>query len=549
MRRSLSLLLLLLASSASALEVLDVRWGFDGGVRTGRLNPLAIRIGNPGLTAFDGEVSLRRSPDLGGVGCPLQVALYLEPGGERWLRFAPFVFAVPESWELRWGLLAGDRLDISATTHAKPARLQLLADSANAGPEIGAMPAELLPGSVVLMDGLAVAVLNHLPNWTVPQQLAFADWLFAGGQLHLVGEIDGFEGALVQLNNPAGAFSLGHGFVKRHPDLAAANSAAAAAPGAGSYVRTKPRATELILGNLVSLAHPEHNWTIIILLVFAYVMLIGPANYLLARRLADHRISLAFFLVCTLAFTALIGVAGQRGYSDLSGTRAFTHARAIGPDRFDVRKWASIFTTDGHQFAIRHDEATYYSAATRFESVDGHIRNGVDGVFEIGVPMYSSRPFLSRGVRTYNRQAPKLEWSRIQNGTLSELQISTSDDPIAAWAIYGGVCHLLANENGNLTIAETLTVAEFARRWRKRYDRPYRYGHAGRSLDTVMRAIAERILQDDILRAGPPPGYIALLLLAPTPQGLQLEAEQGSLESGHTLFHYELPQRPYETSP
>jgi hypothetical protein len=543
------LLIFLLASAASGLEVLDVRWGFDGGVRGGRLNPLAIRVANPALSAFDGIVSLQRSPDLGGVGCPLQVALYLEPGGERWLRFAPFVFGVPESWQLRWGTRAVDSLAISATAHAKPARVRLSGESAAGAGEIGVFPAELLPGSVALMDALALAVLAHRPDWTPAQETGVADWLYAGGQLHLVGELVGFDGPLAQLNNPAAAFRVGRGLVQRHPDLASAESAAAQAPGAESYPRNKARATEVILGNLASLAHPEHNWTLIIFLVLGYVLLIGPANYLFARRVKDHRLALAFFVVSAIAFSAFIGIAGQKGYDSLSGTHAFTYARALEDHRFDTRKWTSIFSADGQQFAIRHPQPTYYSAASRFERIDGQIRNGVDGVFEVGVPMYSSRPFFSRGIREHRSHRPQLEWSRFEQGQLTELQVSLPVAPIAAWAIHGAVCHQLAAENGSLRIAETITVAEFTRRWRKHYDRPYRYGHAGRSVDTVMRAIAERIIQDEFLQDGPPPGHIALLLLSPTPHDLQLKAQQGGLETGQTLFHYELPERPFETAP
>jgi hypothetical protein len=547
MLRSLSLFLLL-STTLSALEIVDVRWGFDGGVRAGRFNPLAIRVANPGLTAFDDEVTLQRSPDLGGVGCPLQTTLYLEPSGERWLRFSPFVFGVPENWELRWGSRAIDALTISAGSIAKPGRVIFTADPDGSQGELVAFPEALLPASVSLMDGLAVAAFDHLPDWTAQQQSAFADWLRGGGQLHFTDSAS-FDGPLALLNNPAAAFRFGAGMVERHPDRASAALAAVQTPGIPEqFPPNKERATEQILGNLVSLAHPEHNWYLIILLVMAYVLLIGPANFLLSRRVNDYRIALAFFIMCTIAFTALIGVTGQHGYDSLSGTRAFTYARALGDDRFDTRKWASIFTADGEQFRIRHEQPSFYSAATRFEKVDGQIRNGVDGSFAVGVPMYSSRPFLSRGLREHRKLAPSLEWSQIQNGQLSELQITKAGEPIAAWALHGGVCHRLKPCGDSLQISETHTAAEFANRWRKRFDRPYRYGHAGRPVESVMRAIAERVIQDELLRSGPRAGHIDLVLLAETPIDFHLKAEQGGLEIGHTLFHYELPERPFTPS-
>ncbi|MFT5127692.1 MAG: uncharacterized membrane protein YhaH (DUF805 family) [Rhodothermales bacterium] len=547
MRHFFSFLLLLTSASVSALEVVDLRWGFDGGVRAGRFNPLAIRIANPALVAFDGEVSLQRSPDLGGVGCPLQIAVYLEPSGERWLRFAPFVFAVPENWELRWGPRPVDAMTISASALAKPARLFFTADPSASQIELPAFPEALLPSSVSLMDGLAVAGLENVPEWTILQQDAFADWLRRGGHLHLTDAAD-FDGPLALLNNPAAAFRFGAGMVQRHSDVAAIAQAAALSLGIpDQFPLNKARGTEQILGNLVSLAHPAHNWYFIILLVLAYVALIGPVNFLLSRRLSDHRIALAFFIMCTIAFTALIGVAGQRGYDTLSGTRTFTYAREMGDHRYDTRKWASIFTADGDQFRIRHEQPTFYSAATRFETVEGIIRNGVDGSFEIGVPMYSSRPFFSRGVRVHQRPEPRLEWSQLQDGQLSEIQVADAGNPIAAWALHGADCHLLQVTDGSLQIRETLSVAEFANRWRKRFDRPYRYGHAGRPHETVMRAIAERLIQDELLR-NPLPGHISLLLLAPTPLDFQLKEEEGGLETGLTLFHYGLPERPFTAS-
>src|SRR6185369_3950315 len=64
-------LFLFTVASARALEVQQVRWGFDGTVVPGRFNLLSVLIGNPSTKPFDGTVNLYKSRGMEHVGAPL----------------------------------------------------------------------------------------------------------------------------------------------------------------------------------------------------------------------------------------------------------------------------------------------------------------------------------------------------------------------------------------------------------------------------------------------------------------------------------------------
>ena len=88
---------------ASALEVKEVRWGFDGKAVYGRFNLLSVLVAEPGPGAFDGDISLieTRGSDAA-VGAPQVQKVYVTPGTERWVQFAPFITS-KDPWKLHWG--------------------------------------------------------------------------------------------------------------------------------------------------------------------------------------------------------------------------------------------------------------------------------------------------------------------------------------------------------------------------------------------------------------------------------------------------------------
>src|SRR5262247_1867907 len=85
-KRSCWILFLLVALvSASALEVQQVRWGFDGQVVPGRFNLFSVLLANPSADPFDGTVRFYKSRGGERAGAVYESACYLSPHTSRWL--------------------------------------------------------------------------------------------------------------------------------------------------------------------------------------------------------------------------------------------------------------------------------------------------------------------------------------------------------------------------------------------------------------------------------------------------------------------------------
>ena len=98
------ILLLLLGDAASALEIREKRWGFDGRVRVGRFNVLSFFVSNPDARNFDGQLVLENSNGLEkSTGAPVVQPVYLAPGTQRWVQFHVFVGQAGGDWRLNWG--------------------------------------------------------------------------------------------------------------------------------------------------------------------------------------------------------------------------------------------------------------------------------------------------------------------------------------------------------------------------------------------------------------------------------------------------------------
>ena len=79
---------LLAAAPVSALEVQQVKWGFDGQVVPARFNLLSVLVANPSAAPFDGTVNLYKGRGLEErVGAVYRSPCYLSPLTTRWLQF------------------------------------------------------------------------------------------------------------------------------------------------------------------------------------------------------------------------------------------------------------------------------------------------------------------------------------------------------------------------------------------------------------------------------------------------------------------------------
>ncbi|MEO7318785.1 MAG: hypothetical protein ABIZ56_07330 [Chthoniobacteraceae bacterium] len=419
------LLLLLCAGAASGLEIREKRWGFDGRVRVGYFNILSVFVANPDARAFDGQFALENRNGLEkAAGAPVVQPVYLAAGTQRWVQFQVFVGQAGSDWHLRW---KGGSEKIDGAQAGPPARVLLL-DPQDAFAKAGglrAFPDDLFPTTVAATDALSAVALDHVPRWEPARRDAFLDWLRRGGSVHLVHGADGqfpaIPEALALLNT--------HPRVIRHEVTRAditeqyLTDHGHPAPELRNNARTLIYSLEQqLLQILAALTKPRIAWWLIYLLTAAYVIVVGPAHYRWSKRMPWLR-SIALFVALVAGFGGAFAFTGRRGAGEKSQIRAIAIARSLGDGRHDVTQWISAFVTRGDTYRLTHaGPANLYATATEFDSVNGAITNGREGRFDVDIPLFSTRPFIHRGVLTGDRTEPTVqEWKVNAAGNLESL--------------------------------------------------------------------------------------------------------------------------------
>ncbi|MFM8583763.1 MAG: hypothetical protein ACKOFW_20045, partial [Planctomycetaceae bacterium] len=202
-----------MASAAGALEIREVRWGFDGSVLEGGFNPVSLLVGNDQSTPFDGVISLQRGHSALRVDAPIRESVYLGPNQSRWIQLFPFCSRVDDAmpWVVSWGDARGEKFELPTARRGERGTVLFLPGGTLTQPPSGAMslPDQLFPNRSTGCDALRGVVLDHEPRWSEPQQRAFLEWLALGGELHLLQDSNGrwprFSGPLQPLQGLADA--------------------------------------------------------------------------------------------------------------------------------------------------------------------------------------------------------------------------------------------------------------------------------------------------------------------------------------------------------
>src|SRR5690348_18221980 len=116
-------LLLFAATSVSALEVQQVKWGFGGQVVPNRFNLLSVLVANSSADPFDGSLTLFKSRGLAErVGALYETPCYVSPFTTRWVQFYVYTENQYDQWRLEWGRAAEDHSDLDAPKWGPPAQ-------------------------------------------------------------------------------------------------------------------------------------------------------------------------------------------------------------------------------------------------------------------------------------------------------------------------------------------------------------------------------------------------------------------------------------------
>jgi hypothetical protein len=565
-------LLIFAAVSASALEVQQVKWGFDGQVVPGRFNLLSVLVANPDAAPFDGTVKFYKSRGLAErVGAVYGTPCYLSPLMTRWLQFYVYIDNQYDQWRLEWGRSPDDHHDIEPPKWGPPAQVLLSVSETTLG-TISAFkqfPEELFPPTVAATSGLDSLLLDHAPHWEPAKRQAFLNWLRAGGKVHLLMGADGrypvFSDELGVLNSSQERVRIGAGEVVRHAvnarDIRKQDVQADAVPlrefkpgGPVAPVQT----ADSFLGALAGLSQRRYSWGFIYILAIAYAALVGPVNLRAGRKLADYRLRIALLLATIAGFALLFNLVGRRGQGEASMVHSLSYARAIDGDTYDVMQWVNVFATRGAHYTITHAAPhNLYATGQDYEPVNGLIESGKDGRFVVDIPMFSRRAFLHEAeMKGADIPVKIVSWDGA--GTLKQLVLTVGPDfkkqILEGWAVEGDQIYAMKFTKDGLEFGDSdwqslqaFVSASGSHQVSFAYGSPQRNAVTdveGQFRKCVKPLIAWSLSTEDFTQpdASSPAAKrrVQLFLFARSPEGFCIAGSGLGHEIGYVLYHFDL---------
>ncbi len=459
--------------SAGELQILDMRWGFDGRIVRHRFNVLSVLVDNPFPEPFEGDLILSKRANVGQrIDAPQREPVFVGPFARRWVQFYPYISNDWESFVLAQrsqGARGGPEINVPSSRMGFPARVLLVSDQETSGRKVPlkSFPDNLFPPFVTATDGLQAVVLDHVPNWDEPRRTAFLRWLERGGTCYVLhgsaGEFPDFPTSLAALAGPLDETTLGTGRVYRLPQtretlsideltrlftrLPPRMKTVTDNNGLTSTTEVSWRESEAedyqnyqvdqdyadpsdttsgnsFLMKLKDFTRPEHNWGLLHLLFWIYILLIFPGCWLIGRFRTDYRLVYAALLGTVAVFSLLFGYVGRRGYGEATAVNSVAIVHRLADGVADITQWSNAFVTNGGDYPIRHrGRGTLYATGNINEGVNGIIQNGAEASFLVDIPPFSSREFMHRTELPLTLPSITIEDVRIEAERLVALRV------------------------------------------------------------------------------------------------------------------------------
>ncbi len=456
-----------MAAVANAIEVEEVRWGFNGKVAPNRFNVLSVLISNASPQTYSGDITLYKRLGGGGyVDARVTESVTISSFSNKWVQFYPYVnggwggSVSNETWQLVYGRSS---FDLPQPRPAKYQRIILDDSSAMAGRAgiLKSMPDSLFPSFVSATDALQVVGMDREPrSWIPTQKEAFLDWVHLGGTVLLflgpTGKHPEFAAPLSALNSPLDELRVGSGRVLKVPmerNKFREEDARRFFTGLPRNVLTQgekpedvidtidgqpqqeqqnynysegtdPFPSSSFLTQLKEMTKPDHNWLLLHFMFWVYIAMIFPGCYLLGKRWSDFRVVYAALLGTVVLFSVLFSIVGQRGYGESTAVHSVAIARGLPGGGLDVSQWSNVFVTSGADYLLKHNGfGTLYSTTSDTEQVNGVINSGIDGGFMVDIPPFSNREFALRMKLPTGSPKITVDKSVVSNG-IRELSLS-----------------------------------------------------------------------------------------------------------------------------
>jgi hypothetical protein len=553
---------------SEALQVKETRWGFKDEVILGQFNPLYVLFYNDAKTKFEGFASLKKQRSGTQEGAPERKRIFLAPKSSRWIQFAPLTRNEGEEWVLRWGRGPRDFHPMPPLISGAPIWISLQGAELDIvkKKKIKAVEESFWPESVAVTDGVEAVFLDHVPRWTPTQRQALVDWLYRGGVLHLFQQSDArfpdFKGTLAPLNTEDQNVRVGAGLIVRHPkpyfQLEVSNLTAQGFKPVGpdAIIERWRRGDEIIVSRLALLhPKPKFNWVVILLLALVYLALIGPVNYLVARKTKSHLVSIGFLVLSIVVFSIFFFLLGQRGYDELTQIYKTSYARQTSDGSFDVQSWNFVFVTSSGEITFQNqNSAGHYDVPYEYIAATGYSINGQGGRFVTRIPLFSNRVFVARQQLKHGSLLGKVvKDSRTSKGLSLVVEKGPAlPEKAVAWAVYKNRIYPMAvNESNSLKtegpgqlfdaffgVRRTRNIASSIHRVSVNPKLALMFRHVPLVLmhrfnkRRRLKQIRPPIMQDDV----------DILVWAPGPESWKTDNWQGAHLS-QTIFHLTLPSK------
>ena len=402
---------MLFPDSAQAVTIRKVEWGFAGKVHPSHFNLVSVLVDNPTDGIVDVTLRLERNDQVSTGGMPLVESISLGPFQTRWVQFYPYVQRTWERYRVVWkdpdGVVHRRNLDEGSVNMplGPRARVRLIPPSSlnSRRATWKAFSDERFPASVTGTSTLEAMLIDYAPRWDAARRQALRDWVYAGGQLFLApddtGKFPEFTGELVLLNNEVDDQTVGRGRVRRVTrEQAESDNLDSLLPKPQDSTEKEWQFAESheLLSRLRRLTAVKHDWTLIHLLAIAYLGLVFPGWYLLARQRVGYGTTLLAFVGVVGLFSLVFNIVGRRGYGESTQVHTLAWARPLESGNYLITQWSHIFVTSGDFYPIRVDGTGNQYRLLGNEPVRGEIDNGAEGRIVVDIPLFSSRTILHR---------------------------------------------------------------------------------------------------------------------------------------------------------
>ncbi|MCM8526254.1 MAG: hypothetical protein NE327_07030 [Lentisphaeraceae bacterium] len=394
MYRLFAIVYLLLSFQLFGLEVGKIQWGFNNKVKKQTFNFVTFEIINDSGKIYDSYIILE--PEAIGVQTSAHKKLFLNPGQRKIVQFSCYIEHNADTWKVMW---EGGQSSIGKAPESTGSFVYLSQGSTSMRLRkgISLMQDSLFPATVTLTDDLDGVALDHNPDWSPKQREAFMDWVKKGGAVYILNNRSGaqpkFTSIMSDLNNPESNFYVGNGRVEREKVSISSFEKPYFGP-AERFNEYEANANEYFQA-LQYLVKTDHNWSLIYFLIFVYLIVIGPVNYLIGKRTRDWKVPNLFFLIAVVGFSILFSIIGRRGYGEQTKLTSVSMADVVEGDQYDVQQWTNIFVTSGDLYNLTHNGSPnqYYS----FSEIGKKTVIDTDtGTFTADIPLFSSRRMIHR---------------------------------------------------------------------------------------------------------------------------------------------------------